>query len=185
MVSVTNTLTVYFGRGVRVKTFGTVADVAPPNSRTSPSPKTIRVRTTPIPCGTVIWIAKLIDAANDLRRWCRGDEHGRGRGTGITVTVLDTDLTDPRDVDDCGRHEIRPGLLVNVRGSLRPGYGSQILSADPSPQLTLSSRTGLPPVGTVTTNVNVAGSPALGGVDGGVIATVVFGTTVTFAVPDV
>ena len=52
----------------------------------------------------------------------------------------------------------------------------------PSPQSTRRLRTALPPVGTVTAKVNDAGSPALGGVLGGVITSV--GCSVTLTVSD-
>jgi hypothetical protein len=42
----------------------------------------------------------------------------------------------------------------------------------------------LPPVGTVTVKVKVAGTPALGGFVGGAIITVVAGMTVTVTVPE-
>ena len=53
---------------------------------------------------------------------------------------------------------------------------------DPSFQLMFKLLTALPPAGTVTVNVKDAGSPALGGVVGGVITSVGWGVTVTVKV---
>jgi hypothetical protein len=56
---------------------------------------------------------------------------------------------------------------------------------DPSPQLTTTSRIGLPlAVAAVTTNVNVDGSPAVGGVVGGVITSAGAAATFTVTLPD-
>src|SRR5580765_2201580 len=93
-----------------------------------------------------------------------------GRGTGITVTEVDTVLLLPLASSTVPVTTYVPAALKTWDAAAVPVTAPRSCTPLPSPQLTLRSRTAAPlVVAAVTTNENVAGSPALGEVVGGVM----------------
>src|SRR5438046_4962656 len=107
-----------------------------------------------------------------------------GRGTGMTVVVVDVVLRLPIasvTVPDITNVPTR----LNTCDTTALPVTAPRLCVVPSPQSTVRSRTALPfDVAAVTANVKEAGSPTLGGLAGGVITSVGAFETTTVTEPD-
>lgn len=108
-----------------------------------------------------------------------------GRGTGMTVTDVETVLEFPAASVTVPEMRYVSALLYTCDTTAVPEMAPRDCGREPSPQITLTSRTALPFVAaTVTANVNDAGKPALGGVAGGVITRAGAAEIVTLTDPD-
>src|SRR5205809_5848257 len=117
----------------------------------------------PTPVGAVIWILKFTFAGwmNDV---AENVMMMVGRGTGITDTPVDTLTELPAVSVSVAVTVYGPGFLNTCDTTALPVTAPRSC-VEPSPQFTKTSRTALPlAAAAVTTNVNDAGNPALGGV---------------------
>ena len=101
------------------------------------------------------------------------------------MTEVDTVLLLPLASSTVPLTRYVPAILKTCVTAAVPVTAPKLCTPLPSPQLTLKSRTAEPLVAAaVITNENVAGSPALGAVVGGVMTSVGAAMTPTVTVPE-